>query len=45
MMMTPSNIHVFLSEAAPAATVASYPQLATERRSGNNPTLAERCAR
>jgi hypothetical protein len=45
MMLTPSNIQMFLTEAAPAATVASYPQLETERRSGNNPTLAERCAR
>jgi hypothetical protein len=37
---------MFWPEAASAATVVPCPNaLAGERRSGDNPTLAERCAR
>jgi hypothetical protein len=45
-MLITMNTHKLWPEAAPVATAAPCPYtLADERRSGDNPTLAERCAR
>ena len=46
MMLISAHIHMFVAEAAPAATDSPcWQKLGNERRSGYNPALARRCAR